>query len=57
MKNEESDAEVDPREFLRAVLHISPEDAEKVREETPGARKPRDDENRSGGQPDHDGNQ
>lgn len=34
---------VDPDNFLRALLHISPEDAETVRERTPGTRpeKPR----------------
>ena len=31
--------DVDPEEFLRALLKISPEDAEKVREDTPGIRK------------------
>lgn len=30
---------VDPEEFLRALLKISPEDAEEVREETPATRK------------------
>ena len=30
---------VDPEDFLRAVLKISPEDAEKVRKDTPGTRK------------------
>ncbi|HEX8081338.1 MAG TPA: hypothetical protein VF557_14100 [Jatrophihabitans sp.] len=31
--------EVDPREFVRAMLHISPEDAKKAREQSPAARK------------------
>jgi hypothetical protein len=31
--------DVDPKDFLRALLNISPEDAEKVREDTPGTRK------------------
>jgi hypothetical protein len=31
--------EVDPKDFVRAVLGISAEDAEKVREDTPGTRK------------------
>jgi hypothetical protein len=30
---------VDPEDFLRALLKISPEDAERVREDTPGTRK------------------
>jgi hypothetical protein len=29
---------VDPEDFVRAMLHISPEDAAKVRERTPGTR-------------------
>jgi hypothetical protein len=31
--------EVDPEEFLRALLRISPEDAEKAREQSPATRK------------------
>jgi len=31
--------DVDPGEFLRALLHISPEDAEKAREDSPATRK------------------
>jgi hypothetical protein len=31
---------VDPKEFLRALLHISPEDAEKARQDSPANRKP-----------------
>jgi len=41
------DAELDPQEFLRRMLHISPEDAETVRERTSPTRKrpqPDDDE-------------
>jgi hypothetical protein len=51
MSKDQSDAsaEVDPQEFLRAVLKISPEDAEKVREDTPGTRKRPE--------PQHDGNE
>ena len=39
------ETELDPQEFLRALLKISPEDAESVRERTPGTRpeKPRQD--------------
>lgn len=33
------DPEVDPVEFLRSILHISPDDAAKVREDTPATRK------------------
>jgi hypothetical protein len=43
---------VDPQDFLRSLLHISPEDAEKVREDTPGTRKrpePQDDPGRDYG--------
>jgi hypothetical protein len=36
--------ELDPRDFLRDVPHASPEDAEKVREQTPGTRRHRLDE-------------
>jgi hypothetical protein len=39
MDREDEMAEVDPLEFTRAVLGISPEDAAKVREDTPGTRK------------------
>jgi hypothetical protein len=38
MPDNEPDAEVDPEEFVRAMLNISPEDAAKVRERTPGTR-------------------
>lgn len=31
--------DVDPTEFLRALLKISPEDAEKAREQSPATRK------------------
>lgn len=43
--SETQDDAVDPQEFLRALLKISPEDAEEVRERTPGTRpeKPRQD--------------
>jgi hypothetical protein len=34
----QDERDVDPQEFVRAVLGISPEDAEKVREQTPGTR-------------------
>ncbi len=30
---------VHPRDFLRALLHISPEDAEKARDDSPATRK------------------
>jgi hypothetical protein len=33
--------EVDPQDFLRALLKISPEDAEKAREGSPATRKRR----------------
>ena len=33
---------VDPKDFVKALLGISPEDAEKVREDTPGTRKRRE---------------
>ena len=36
---EEEQARVKPEDFLRALLKISPEDAAKVREDTPGTRK------------------
>jgi hypothetical protein len=29
---------VDPREFLRALLHLKPEDAERARSESPATR-------------------
>ena len=32
--------DVDPEEFLRRLLAISPEDAAEVREDTPGGRRP-----------------
>lgn len=32
-------AEVDPEDFLRALLKISPEDAAKAREDSPATRK------------------
>lgn len=32
------EADVDPEEFVRRMLAISPEDAETVREQTPGTR-------------------
>lgn len=31
--NQRADADVDPLEFVRAILHVSPEDAAKVREQ------------------------
>lgn len=34
-------ADVSPKEFLRALLRISPEDAEKAREDSPATRKPK----------------
>jgi hypothetical protein len=37
--NEQTRRDVDPEQFLRALLQINPEDAEKVREATPGTRK------------------
>lgn len=37
---EQNDAPgIDPEELLRALLHISPEDAEKAREQSPATRK------------------
>jgi hypothetical protein len=33
------DDEIDPKDFLRALLRISPEDAKKVRERSPVTRK------------------
>jgi len=30
--------EVDPREFLHALLHIDPKDAERVRDDSPATR-------------------
>lgn len=35
----ERPADVEPVEFLRALLKISPEDAEKAREQSPATRK------------------
>jgi len=35
MDNREVPEGVDPTEFLRALLHISPEDAEKARQDSP----------------------
>lgn len=34
-----TDDAVDPKDVLRALLHISPEDAEKARENSPATRK------------------
>lgn len=31
-------SDVDPQDFLRALMHISPEDAEKAREQSPATR-------------------
>ena len=39
MSERKEKAEVDPRDFVRALLHISPEDAEKAREKSPATRK------------------
>lgn len=41
----DNEPEIQPGDFLRALLKISPEDAESVRERTPGTRpeKPRQD--------------
>ena len=41
MSDDQADAgqAIDPKEFLRALLHISPEDAKKVRDATPATRK------------------
>lgn len=54
MKDEpETDApDVDPVEFVRAMLHISPEDAEKAREQSPATRK-RGDKGQDGPTADH----
>lgn len=39
MKDDHADGhDVTPEDFLRALLHISPEDAEKAREESPATR-------------------
>jgi hypothetical protein len=38
MAEDQDEREVDPRELLRSILHISPEDAEKVRADSPATR-------------------
>jgi hypothetical protein len=35
----DGDQPVDPKDFLRAMLYISPEDAKKARERSPATRK------------------
>lgn len=47
----DSSANVEPMELLRAMMHISPEDAEKVRDRTSPTRERR----RSRTMDDHDG--
>jgi hypothetical protein len=37
--------EPDPREFLKRIMQISPDDAEEVREASPATRKRRQDDN------------
>lgn len=39
MPDQDETEPVDPKEFLRALLHISSDDAEKAREESPATRK------------------
>jgi hypothetical protein len=39
MDRKDEMVEVDPEDFLRALLKISPGDAQRVREDTPGTRK------------------
>lgn len=39
MTREDESQSVDPEDFLRALLKISPEDAEKAREQSPATRR------------------